>query len=51
MKVTNTSEKNLIFTSTDFNKMFMDNQDFERQYLEFIFNKLWNRANENSSEL
>jgi type I restriction enzyme R subunit len=32
-------------TSTDFYKMFMDNPDFKRQYLEFIFDKLWKQAN------
>jgi len=38
--------QDFIFTSTDFYKMFMDNSDFKRQYLEFIFNKLWDKANE-----
>lgn len=32
-------------TSTDFYKMFMDNPDFKRQYLEFIFDRLWKQAN------
>ena len=33
-------------TSTDFYKMFMDNPDFKRQYLEFIFDRLWKQAGE-----
>lgn len=39
--------QDFIFTSTDFYKMFMDNHDFKRQYLEFIFNKMWDKVNEN----
>lgn len=38
--------QDFIFTSTDFYKMFMDNPDFKRQYMDFIFNKMWDRANE-----
>jgi type I restriction enzyme R subunit len=33
--------QDFIFTSTDFYKMFMDNPDFKRQYLDFIFDKVW----------
>jgi len=36
------------FTSTifwaAFYKMFMDNADFKRQYLEFVFERLWGRV-------
>ena len=37
--------QDFIFTSTDFYKMFMDNPDFKRQYMDFIFNKMWDKAN------
>lgn len=33
--------QDFLFTSTDFYKMFIDNQDFKRQYLEFVFDKMW----------
>ncbi len=33
--------QDFIFTSTDAYKMFSDNKDFKRMYLEFIFNKVW----------
>lgn len=36
--------QDFIFTSTDFYKMFMDNADFKRQYLEFVFERLWGRV-------
>jgi type I restriction enzyme R subunit len=36
--------QDFIFTSTDFYKMFMDNPDFKRQYLDFIFDKVWGQA-------
>lgn len=38
--------QDFIFTSSDFYKMFVDNADFKRQYLEFIFDKLWRKAGE-----
>ena len=34
-------------TSTDFYKMFVDNPDFKREYLGFIFEKIWSQANQN----
>lgn len=43
--------QDFIFTSTDFYKMFMDNTDFKRQYMDFIFNKMWDKANEGRPNL
>lgn len=43
--------QDFIFTSTDFYKMFMDNPDFKRQYMDFIFNKMWDRANGDRANL
>jgi type I restriction enzyme R subunit len=34
--------QNVIFTYTDLYKKFTDDQDFKRQYLDFVFDKLWN---------
>jgi type I restriction enzyme R subunit len=39
--------QDFIFTSTDFYKMFMDNPEFKRQYLDFIFDKMWNQVEGN----
>ncbi|GAB5554188.1 MAG: type I restriction endonuclease subunit R [Saprospiraceae bacterium] len=36
--------QDFIFTSTDFYKMFMDNPEFKRQYMDFIFDKVWNQV-------
>ncbi|MEM8584604.1 MAG: type I restriction endonuclease [Bacteroidota bacterium] len=37
--------QDFIFTSTEFYKMFTDNHDFQRQYLEFVFDKMWKEVN------
>jgi len=33
--------QDVIFTYTDLYKKFSDDQDFKRQYLDFVFNKIW----------
>ncbi len=43
--------QDFIFTSTEFYKMFTDNQDFQRQYLEFVFDKMWKEVNQNRPNL
>ena len=34
--------QDVIFTYTDLYRKFTDDQDFKRQYLDFVFDKLWN---------
>ncbi|MBI4648056.1 MAG: type I restriction endonuclease subunit R [Bacteroidia bacterium] len=36
--------QDVIFTFTDLYKKFSDDQDFKRQYLDFVFFKLWNQT-------
>jgi len=43
--------QDFIFTSTEFYKMFTDNQDFQREYLEFVFDKMWKEVNQNRPNL
>ncbi|MFA6924830.1 MAG: type I restriction endonuclease [Bacteroidales bacterium] len=33
--------QDVVFTYTDLYKKFADDQDFKRQYLDFVFNKIW----------
>jgi type I restriction enzyme R subunit len=37
--------QDVIFTYTDLYKKFTDDPDFKRQYLEFVFNQIWNKRN------
>lgn len=34
--------QDVIFTYTDLYRKFTDDQDFKRQYLDFVFDKMWN---------
>jgi type I restriction enzyme R subunit len=39
--------QDIIFTYTDLYKKFTDDPDFKRQYLEFVFDKLWKTGQQN----
>ena len=38
--------QDVIFTYTDLYKKFSDDQDFKRQYLDFVFHKLWSSSHD-----
>ncbi|NLR63027.1 type I restriction endonuclease subunit R [Chitinophaga varians] len=40
--------QDIIFTYTDLYKKFTDDADFKRQYLEFVFDKIWKQHNGNN---
>ncbi|MCT3921674.1 type I restriction endonuclease subunit R [Elizabethkingia anophelis] len=39
--------QDVIFTYTDLYKKFTDDADFKRQYLDFVFEKIWNQNHQN----
>lgn len=38
--------QDVIFTYTDLYKKFSDDKDFKRQYLDFVFDKIWKQSNQ-----
>ncbi len=38
--------QDVIFTYTDLYKKFTDDKDFKRQYLDFVFDKIWKQSNQ-----
>jgi hypothetical protein len=39
--------QDVIFTYTDLYKKFTDDADFKRQYLDFVFDKVWKQNQPN----
>ena len=37
--------QDVIFTYTDLYKKFTDDPDFKRQYLDYVFDKIWQQPN------
>jgi len=43
--------QDVIFQFTDLYKKFTDDPDFKRQYLDFVFEKIWNQGTSNQQQL
>ncbi len=43
--------QDFIFTSTDFYKMFTHNQDFKKEYMQFVFEKMWEKMGDSRTNV